>query len=215
MNRSSTCVSIVLCLLGFWRLEWSQPSHHPSLTLWLWVSTSWGSHICDNSDISHNGFKGHIPRAPGHLRRLMELYLSANDMERIIPCQFGELKNLQILGSYQNVLTGLIPGALWNYSILSRLDLSLNQLSKNFPSKISLLTSLCFLNLSQNRLSAAIPPSLLNCTGLLRLSLTYTGISRSIPSEVETRMIKLQELLMFGTNLQGRIPVSLMNFSHL
>jgi len=49
----------------------------------------------------------------------------------------------------------------------------------------------------------------------MKLSLTYNGISGPIPSEIGTRLTKLEALLLFGTNLQGRIPASLTNLSRL
>ncbi|KAK3423761.1 hypothetical protein EUGRSUZ_H00959, partial [Eucalyptus grandis] len=84
-------------------------------------------------DLSHNSFKGNIPRDIGHLHFLIGLNLSYNHLTGSIPQTLGNLTNLEWLDLSSNKLCGGIPRELGDLSFLGHLNLSNNQLVGRIP----------------------------------------------------------------------------------
>ncbi|KAJ1254524.1 hypothetical protein BS78_K038200 [Paspalum vaginatum] len=89
----------------------------------------------------------------------MNLDLSNNKFEGIIPNEIGDLKFLKGLNLSKNSFTGGIPPRIANMRQLESLDLSCNKLSGEIPPAMAQMSFLEVLNLSYNNLSGMIPQS--------------------------------------------------------
>jgi Leucine-rich repeat (LRR) protein len=64
-------------------------------------------------DLSSNNLRGRIPVALKDMTELTKLDLSSNKITGSIPTELKELKKLTFLGLDQNLLTGLVPALSW------------------------------------------------------------------------------------------------------
>ncbi|XP_062219410.1 LRR receptor kinase SERK2-like [Phragmites australis] len=96
--------------------------------------------------------------------------------------QLGQLKNLQYLELYSNIISGTIPPELGNLTNLVSLDLYMNNFSGNIPDSLGNLSKLRFLRLNNNSLSGQIPISLTNISTLQVLDLSNNHLSGAVPS---------------------------------
>jgi Leucine-rich repeat (LRR) protein len=82
---------------------------------------------------------------------------SHNNLDGLIPEEFGKLKSLRGLNLSHNALTGQIPPSLGNLTTLESLDLSSNKLTGEIPMHLVDLNFLAVLDLSFNQLVGSIP----------------------------------------------------------
>ncbi|GMY25559.1 receptor-like protein 7 [Fagus crenata] len=82
---------------------------------------------------------------------------SHNNLDGLIPEEFGKLKSLHGLNLSHNALTGQIPPSLGNLTTLESVDLSSDKLTGEIPMHLVDLTFLAVLDLSFNQLVGSIP----------------------------------------------------------
>ncbi|XP_030530544.1 receptor-like protein EIX2 [Rhodamnia argentea] len=87
----------------------------------------------------------------------VNLDLSSNHLNGLIPEEFAFLSGLHGLNLSHNLLSGGIPIGIGDMKSLESLDLSSNLLSGMIPQGISALTYLAYLNLSHNNFIGPIP----------------------------------------------------------
>ena len=87
------------------------------------------------------------------------------------------MKNLIVLYSGYNNLTGVIPSSLGNLTNLTYFCLGSDNISCFIPPEIGKMKSLIHLGLSYNHLNGVIPLSLSNLTNLTHLSLESNHIN--------------------------------------
>ena len=116
--------------------------------------------------LSWNELTGEIPPELGKLSNLEGLALWSNDLNGEIPPELGKLSNLKYLALWGNSLSGEIPPELGNLSKLIELDLSYNELTGEIPSELGKLSNLELLELDINELCGEIPPELDKLSGM-------------------------------------------------
>ncbi|CAM9716461.1 unnamed protein product, partial [Ectocarpus sp. 12 AP-2014] len=84
--------------------------------------------------------------------RVVELWLSTNNLEGPLPEAVGALTGLKYLGLNDNKLTGPIPEALGALKELAHLRLSFNKLTGSVPTCLGSLSKLRVLTLGGNQL---------------------------------------------------------------
>ena len=76
------------------------------------LSALYGCLLLKRLDLSHNYFRGGIPKSIGYMLRLNFLLLGYNNLEAEIPRQLCKLKELSLIDLSHNSLCGYIPSCL-------------------------------------------------------------------------------------------------------
>ncbi|XP_057441689.1 MDIS1-interacting receptor like kinase 2-like [Lotus japonicus] len=160
-----------------------------------------------------NALSGSIPSTIGMLTNLIKLDLSANSFSGAIP-SLRNLRNLEQLVLFGNLLSGPIPEELGRLFSLTTLKLLYNDFSGPIPSSIGDLANLRTLQLSYNKLHGSIPSALGNLTKLTQLSLAKNKLSGSIPSSMGN-LVNLEKLSLSENNLSGPVPLTFGNLTKL
>ena len=143
-----------------------------------------------------------------NLSLLEDLDLSDNNLEGVIPPEFGCLKTLRFLNLNNNRLEGEIPPELGELPVLMVLNLSNNGIEGEIPAELGDLPILFAVYLSNTKIEGEIPPELGNLMYLARLDLSFTNISGSVPPELAS-IPDNAGLNLEGTNLSGCLPPEL------
>ena len=144
----------------------------------------------------------------GESGRVVNVLLSANNLNGELPQELGNLSALYTLQLSRNRLTGELPSSIGNLTSLTSLGLSDNQLTGELPSSIGNLTSLIHLDLGDNRLTGAIPSSIGNLSNMVSLYLPNNQLSGEIPSEL-AGLPNLEFLILSGNQWGGCIPLGI------
>ena len=163
-------------------------------------------------DLENNNLDGMIPPEFGNLSNLQSLLLAFNSLSGELPPELGNLSSLTSLDLRSNRLGGEIPPELGNLSNLESLSMWGNQLSGELPPELGSVSKLTWLDLDQNSLEGSIPPELSNLTSLEYLSLRRNRLSGRIPSELES-LSNLHSLFLEGNRFNGCKPVGLREVS--
>ncbi|XP_015169469.1 receptor-like protein 12 [Solanum tuberosum] len=187
-------------------------------------------------DLSFNYFTGATPPWLFHLPSLLSLYVQDNQLTGKLPNKLKSnyLEYFNIRLSY-NKLQGEIPDWMFSTSIV-RLDLSHNFLT-GFKKQVWHSDSLQYLNLENNFLQGTLHQSFCDMHNLDFLILAQNNFSGSIPdclgnsnsfiSILDLRMnsfhgeiprilpTTLQYLGLYGNQLRGQVPRSLVNCTSL
>ncbi|CAM9962669.1 unnamed protein product [Ectocarpus sp. 4 AP-2014] len=165
-------------------------------------------------DLSNNKLEGVIPKELGNLRALTSLDLRSNELKEHIPPQLGNLTALERLDLSRNQLEGSIPTTLGALSKLKTVQLHANNLTGNIPKNLGALRKLQELSLYNNKLSGPIPKELGALTELQKLDFYRNNLSGPIPPEFGY-LSALVSISLFGNNLTGGIPKQLGNITGL
>ncbi|CBJ27959.1 Leucine rich repeat protein [Ectocarpus siliculosus] len=165
-------------------------------------------------DLSNNKLEGVIPKELGNLRALTSLDLRSNELKEHIPKQLGSLTALEHLDLSRNQLGGSIPTTLGALSKLKTVQLHANKLTGNIPKSLGALRKLQELSLYNNELSGPIPKELGALTELQKLDLYRNNLSGPIPPEFGY-ITALVSMILFQNNLTGGIPKQLGNITGL
>ncbi|XP_016437356.2 receptor-like protein EIX2 [Nicotiana tabacum] len=196
-------------------------------------------------DLSFNDFGGQIPRFIGYFKRLeyLNLSYSYNPFTGLIPTQLQNLTYLRALDLGGNSLTCKNLEWLPHLMYLEYLDLSASYVqATNWLQEIIRLPNLRELHLSSCQLSIIIPSSFVSAnissSGLSVLDISYNGYSSpainswlynftSLTSldlsgndlgQIASAfgyLKSLEHLRLYGSGIQGGIPKSVENLSHL
>ncbi|KRH09032.1 hypothetical protein GLYMA_16G190500v4, partial [Glycine max] len=155
----------------------------------------------------------------GNLTCLVELDLSANQLEGTIPTSLGNLTSLVKLQLSRNQLEGTIPTSLGNLTSLVRLDLSYNQLEGTIPTSLANLCNLMeidfsYLKLNQqvNELLEILAPCISH--GLTALAVQSSRLSGNLTDHIGA--FKNIDTLLFSNNsIGGALPRSFGKLSSL
>ncbi|XP_059629142.1 receptor-like protein EIX2 [Cornus florida] len=168
--------------------------------------------------LSQNNLQGLIPNAFGNLNFLTHLDLSSNHLEGGIPKSFGNLSSLRTLHLSQNNLTEQLPKFLQNLSgpvenTLEILQLSENKLSGSLPD-ITKFSNLRELYLDYNQLNGSFPESFGQISTIVVLDLSENCITGSLPRL--TVFLSLRELHLSNNQINGTlIEAHFSNLSNL
>ncbi|CAM9295990.1 unnamed protein product [Ectocarpus sp. 6 AP-2014] len=166
-------------------------------------------------DLSNNKLEGVLPKELGNLRALTSLDLRSNELKEHIPKQLGSLTALEHLDLSRNQLGGSIPTTLGALSKLKTVQLHANKLTAgNIPKSLGALRKLQELSLYNNELSGPIPKELGALTELQKLDLYRNNLSGPIPPEFGY-ITALVSMILFQNNLTGGIPKQLGNITGL
>ncbi|XP_050371633.1 receptor-like protein EIX2 isoform X2 [Argentina anserina] len=166
-------------------------------------------------DLSGNRFSGSIPLNLGQLMPdLIELILSDNHLDGIIPPSICGIQFLRILSLRNNQLSGKFPRAWSLWSEIQLVDVSKNNLSGGIPSSIGIPSSLVILKMNNNNFGGKIPSSLKNCSMLSRIDLGGNKFSGKLPSWIGSK-VTLRILQLRSNSLFGHIPQHLCNLLNL
>lgn len=123
-----------------------------------------------------------VSRIPSFLRNqdgLVELGLSNNKIQGILPKWIWQLESLSYLNLSNNFLTGIeTPVLAPLFSSLTLLDLSYNFLEGSFP---IFPPSVNLLSLSKNKFTGKLPVSFCNMNSLAILDISYNHLTGQIP----------------------------------
>ncbi|WCJ39123.1 Receptor-like protein EIX1 [Euphorbia peplus] len=185
-------------------------------------------------DLSDNNFEGiSIPKFIGFLSSLRYLDLSRAGFGGLIPCQLGNLSNLQYLiiqprsqfnGLYLEKFDWVSRLSSLKFLDLSSVNLSIafdrketlgklpfllhlvlsNCLLTQFPSTVVNLTSLHTLDLSENMIDGPLPVHLGEMTSLTSLDLSYNNVNGNIPVSFGS-LAKLENFDASFNSLEGEI----------
>nr|GMD16746.1 receptor-like protein 12 [Ipomoea batatas] len=165
-------------------------------------------------DLAENAFTGTItPLCKIH--NLIDMELSGNDFQGLIPNCLGNLTSLISLQLAYNQFEGSIPNNLSHLCRLQVLDLIDNKLT-DFTTVLSgcLLSSLKTLYLGGNNFSGQLPKRLYEYRNLEGLSLSSNSFSGTI-AESLGNLSTLQFLYIDDNKFSGSIPLNLGELSNL
>ncbi|RCV19495.1 hypothetical protein SETIT_3G389700v2 [Setaria italica] len=117
--------------------------------------------------LSSNKFQGVLPPSFVNLTiGIRQLFMNANRISGIIPPEIGKFSSLRVLALADNTLAGTIPDTIGSLRNMIALDVSGNNISGPIPSEVGRLSGLGVLDLSNNRLSGEIPQALSQCQAM-------------------------------------------------
>eukprot|EP00808_Paulinella_micropora_P000098 g10562.t1 len=168
---------------------------------------------------------GEFPPEIKYLTAMTHLDFSANYLSGALPCELGQLENLQFMYLYQNEITEVTP-CLGNLTNLLQLDLNHNSIEGAIPAEWTGMVKLVSLDLSYNKISSLPVLSSMPELSLLELShniltelpsfsqltnLTYFGaVNNLLEGELDVTLFdgldQLTEINMGNQNFHGPLP---------
>ena len=141
---------------------------------------------------------------------LEQMSFETNKLTGLLPSELGQLPRLKILDVSINNLTGAIPSTFGNLSTLTILIIARNQISGEIPNELGCLHNLVMFELSDNQLSGEL--TLFNFQYiLLGVLISHTKQACCIGFTLPN----IRELHLGRNSLEGPIPSSLSNASHI
>ncbi|KAL8102479.1 hypothetical protein AgCh_027106 [Apium graveolens] len=211
--------NILLQLKQFW-------SNPVSLNHWSASKSSdhctWPEITCNENsvtglDLFSKDITGKIPPFICDLKNLTVLDFSNNLIPGLFPTGLYNCSNLQHLDLSDNYFVDIIPGDINKLSQLNFLNLGGNNFTGDIPAAIGLLSELVTLKLSANQFNGSFAPEIGNLSNLEALEFsTLTKLPPwTLPTNLFTKLTKLKNLFMTGSNLIGEIPESIGNLAAL
>ncbi|WCJ42955.1 Receptor kinase-like protein Xa21 [Euphorbia peplus] len=166
-----------------------------------------------------NKIHGPIPISLSNASKLTEIDFSNNMFSGSIPDSLGNLRNLQDLRLWNNILScrSLLTlfSSLANCINLTTLQLGLNPLNTMLPLSIgNLSSSLQNFYIGGNGLTGTIPEEIGNLTNLISLNLENNNLEGFIPKTIG-KLRKLQGISINSNRIQGTIPSELCGLESL
>lgn len=157
-------------------------------------------------DLNNNKLTGQLPRLEDSAPNLIELKIGSNQLTGTIPTEILLLSKIQKLELGDNLLTGTLPRG---DDVVDRLE------AVPTGGKWGDIKALKHLDLRSNQLSGTIPAQLaVGLSRLTKLDLGFNFLEGTLPTTFGL-MKRLQFLLLPYNNLEGSIPVELVNTSKL
>ncbi|GKV30349.1 hypothetical protein SLEP1_g39166 [Rubroshorea leprosula] len=156
--------------------------------------------------LSGNQFQGLIPESLGHMTYLETLDLSDNQFEGEIPKSFGNLCKLRYLDLSHNNLDQMLSELIGNFSGCLQLSLEYlvldgNKIKGPLPNVIKNFSSLQWLSLNNNQLSGALPKSIGLLSKLVQLEMFSNSFNGVITEAHFSTLSKLRYLDMSFNHL--------------
>ncbi|KAL6214250.1 hypothetical protein ACLB2K_013688 [Fragaria x ananassa] len=153
-----------------------------------------------------NNLNGSIPSSLGECHKLLDLGLSQNSLDGIIPQQLliGLFSSLIFLDLSRNHFTGSLPVEIGKLKVVGQLDISNNLLSGELPKSLCSCQSLEVLYLQGNFFNGLIPSSLQDLRGIRDLDLSLNNLSGDIPHFLEN--LYLEYLNLSFNQFSGAVP---------
>ncbi|KAG7957007.1 hypothetical protein I3843_11G153300 [Carya illinoinensis] len=140
------------------------------------------------------------------------IQLKSLNLIGVLPAEFGELTNLQILDLTRNYINGSIPTSFAQLPLVV-LSLLGNRISE-VPPEIGDISSLEELVLEDNLLEGPLPESLGNLSNLRRLILSGNNFTDAIPKTFGN-LKNLSDFRIDGSRISGKIPDFVGNWINL
>lgn len=153
------------------------------------------------------------------LGRVIELYLSNNNLKGVLPSEIGNLECLEWLEMDNNLIQSPLPESFRNLSRLRGLHLSYNRLTGPLPEQIKYLTNLQSLYLEgpgmeengdyvrlpdHEYLSGELPEWLADLKGLWNIDLSFNHFSGTLPVVISG--LDLRVLDLSSNDFVGNLP---------
>ncbi|KAL3737984.1 hypothetical protein ACJRO7_019505 [Eucalyptus globulus] len=169
-----------------------------------------------------NQLIGGFPSALYNLSSLTTISLTQSQLSGSIRRDIGLLlPNLQILYLAVNQFTGPIPDSLSNVTNLAEIDFYDNNFTGHVPASFGGLQHLSWLGLWSNFLGSGTTDGLsfladlANCSNLEYLDLAHNQFEGNLPVSVGNLSSQLNQLLLTGNRIRGRIPEAIANLFSL
>ncbi|KAK3429021.1 hypothetical protein EUGRSUZ_E00437, partial [Eucalyptus grandis] len=169
-----------------------------------------------------NQLRGGFPSALYNLSSLNTISLTQSQLSGSIRRDIGLLlPNLQILYLAVNQFTGPIPDSLSNVTNLAEIDFYDNNFTGHVPASFGGLQHLSWLGLWSNFLGSGTTDGLsfladlANCSNLEYLDLAHNQFEGNLPVSVGNLSSQLNQLLLTGNRIRGRIPEAIANLFSL
>lgn len=184
---------------GWQLISTSSPPANCNLSNMFGVETSSANGRVVELYLSVNNLDGQLPSEIGKLSALKELYLSYNLLSGSIPVEISDINGLEILSLSHCQFYGNVPIQLGKFTNLHTLYLNDNQFSGTISCQLEGLQSIEWLFLQNNFIGGSIPPEFANLTMLNRIFLSGNMMGGCYPLEV----LPLCNQLTFGIIDEG------------
>ena len=154
-----------------------------------------------------------FPKLSGKIPMLIDLDLSDNKLNGVVPEWLHKVDSLQNLNLSHNLLKTPMNEFSRNYN-LKFLDISFNLLIGDMSSSICNASNLQVLVLSHNKLTGIIPSCLVNLQTLFILDLKNNKLNGTLPTTFSMNT-DLTFLNLNNNQLEGPLPKSLSNCTQL
>ncbi|KAG4213406.1 hypothetical protein ERO13_A01G054500v2 [Gossypium hirsutum] len=180
--------------------------------------------LLEKVNISWGPLEGYLPPSIGNLTRLRILDLSRNSLTGRIPFTLGNLRDLQVLDIADNDLSSTLSSSkssflssLENCRFLSYLSFARNPLISGYlPASIgNQSSSLRHFDASSCNISGRIPGDIGKWNLVEYVDFSGNQFSGTIPDRVCVRKNNLRYLSLHENQLEGILPLSLINCSEL
>ncbi|XP_026444351.1 receptor-like protein 9DC3 [Papaver somniferum] len=161
--------------------------------------------------------QGSLPSSIYTLSRLQDLDLADNNITDSIQSSISNLKYLNFLDLSANNFQGPIPKSICNIFHLQELYLGYNKITGTIPSCITNLLNLSVFEVSKNSITGKFSLfTFINELDLTHLDLSSNKLTVVIDQHhLYPSKFKLESLKLESCNIQGSVPVSICNFTHL
>lgn len=155
----------------------------------------------ENLFMDSNRITGNIPIFLSNATKLVNFFLTENDLQGSIPSEFGKLMNLEWFEFEYNRISGNFPFSIFNISSLQILKARHNYLEGGVPPDIGTrLPNLQEIFLSHNQFSGEMPSTICNASKLVSLEISNNSFNGPVPlmlgNLVHLRQLKFQHNLM-------------------
>jgi len=187
---------------GLSYLSLSNVGNLPPIPYWFWGKLQTLGYMT----ISNNNITGRIPNLELKLTNYLEIDLSSNQLEGLIPSFLLQAVALYLSNNkFSDLASFLCVKSKPN--ILVMLDLSNNQLKGDLPDCWNHFSSLHYVDLSNNKLSGSIPFSMGSLVNLEALILRNNSLSGELASSFKNLSDKLGLLDLGNNNFYGPLPL--------
>ena len=159
-------------------------------------------------DLSLNSLDGLIPSSIGQLQQLEGIFLYFNNLWGTIPTEVGTLENLLYLDLELNALSSPLPSEIQNLVLLDELWLAFNNFLEPVPTWLSELNLLRVLEMDVNEFEGVIPTEMGLMQGAVLIDLSDNYLEGFIPSHLAL-IPDLQTLHLHNNFLSGSVPPEL------
>lgn len=169
---------------------------------------------------------------------LIEIKLSNEQLDGVLPAEWGFFTHLKSIDLSNNGLQGNIPEELYDLTGLEQIFLHKNQFDGTISSKIGKLFDMTHFHVSHNKISGSIPeelgsvrqnirqlryfnvhrnqmtgsiPSNMRLRQMFYMDLGNNKFSGNLPTDLGEEYVRLRHLFLDHNNFEGPVPESYIN----